>query len=53
MKLHRLIDLIEEKCSAQDKLFQASYFWSFCPLFINILEFCPEHNSKSIQTNDL
>jgi len=27
--------------------------WSYSPLFICILEFCPEHNSKSIQATDL
>jgi len=31
----------------------ASYFWSYCPLIIFILELCVKHNSKSIQATDL
>ena len=50
MKLHRQTDLIEEKYSAQESQVQASYFWSYCPLFIFILIFCPKHNFKTMQS---
>ena len=48
LKLHRWIDLIKEKYSAQEIIILPSYLWSYCPLFIFILNICPEHNYKSI-----
>jgi len=44
LQFHRQIDLIEEKCSAQEP-----YFWSYCSLLIFILEFCPQHNFETMQ----
>ena len=49
MKSHRQIDLIEEKCSAQEPACQASYFKSYCSLLIFLLKFCQEHNFKTMQ----
>jgi len=37
----------------QEPLLKASYFWSYCPLFIFIFEICLECYSKSIQATDL
>ena len=48
LKFHRQIDL-EGKSSAQEPYLQASYFWSNCSLMIFILEFCLEHNFKTMQ----
>ena len=53
LKLHRWIDLIEEKCSAQEPLLYISYFWSYCPLLFFILNSCPEHNSYTIRAINL
>jgi hypothetical protein len=53
LKLHRMIDLIKEKCSAQELVLCISYFLSYCPLLIFILYFCPGHFSQSIKAMDL
>ena len=47
------MELIEEVCSAQDPLLCHQYFWSYCPLYILTLNFCPEHISKSIKAGNL
>ena len=48
MKLHGWIDLIKAECSAQEPKLSLAYFFSYCPSFIFILEFCLEHISKTI-----
>ena len=53
LKLHTLIELIEEACSAQDPLLCLQYIWSYCPLYIFTLNFCLEHISKSIKARNL
>ena len=53
LKLHTHIELIEEACSAQDPLLCLQYSWSYCPLYIFTLNFCPEHISKSIEARNL
>jgi hypothetical protein len=45
LKLHRMIDLIIKKCSAQELVLCTSLFLSYCPLLIFILYFCPGHFS--------
>jgi hypothetical protein len=45
LKLHRMIDLIKKKCSAQELVLYNSYILSFCPLLIFILYFCLGHFS--------
>jgi hypothetical protein len=39
MKLHRMINLINKKCSVQELVLCISYFLSYCPLFIFIFHF--------------
>ena len=46
MKLHRTIDLIERKCSAQELCI--SYFWIYWPLLIFMLNICPGLILKTI-----
>ena len=53
LKLHTHIELMEEACSAQHPLLCLQYFWSYCPLYIFTLNFCPEHISKSIKARNL
>ena len=53
LKLHRWIDLIKEKCSAQEPLLFISYFWSYCPLFIFKLQACPAYTSQTIKAINL
>jgi hypothetical protein len=53
LKLHRMIDLIKKKCSAQEQVLCIFYFLSYCPLLIFILYFCPGHFSESIKAMDL
>ena len=38
----------QRKCSAHDSQLLLALLLSYCPLFIFILEFCPEHISKTI-----
>ena len=52
-KLHKWIDRIKEACSVQEALLYLQYFWSYCPLYIFVLEFCPEHISKSMKARNL
>jgi hypothetical protein len=49
LKLHRMIDLIKKKCSVQEPVLCISYFLSYCPLLIFILNYCPGHFSSSIK----
>jgi hypothetical protein len=51
LKLHRMIDLIKKKCSAQEPLLCISNFFSYCPLLIFIL--CPGHFSSSMKAMDM
>ena len=52
-KFHTHVELIEEACSAQDPLLCLQYFWSYSPLYIFTLNFCPGHISKSIKARNL
>ena len=53
LKLHRMIDLIEQKSSAQEMVFCTSCFMSYCPLIMVILHFYPGHLSYTIKALDL
>ena len=48
MKFYVWIDLIKRECNAHEVLLLFAYFFSYCPLFIFILEFCLQHISKTI-----
>ena len=47
MKFCGWIDLIKGECSAHEPQLLLASFLSCCPLFIVILEFCPELISKT------
>ena len=50
MKFFGWIDLIKGECSAQEPYLLFAFFFSYCPLFIFILDFCPKHISKTVQS---
>ena len=48
MKFCGWIDLIKGECSAHEPSLLLTDFLSYCPLFNFLLEFYPEHISKTI-----
>ena len=52
-KLDTLIELIIEKCSAQEPQLCYSYLFDYCPLLNFILSFCLDYNFQTIKAINL
>ena len=52
-KLDTLIELIIEKCNAQEPQLCYLYFFDYCPLLNFIFNFCLDHNFQIIKAMNL
>ena len=52
-KLYTLMELIIEKCNAQEPQLCYSYSFDHCPLLNFILNFCLDHNFQTIEATNL